>query len=61
MSSREEPGYGTALHEYSDADEDDEPHDRTPLISGTAQHKDPTDTGYGLYKSRLRWAQEARY
>ena len=44
-------GYGTAPHEYSDADEDDEPHDRTPLISGTAQHKDPTDTGYGLYKS----------
>lgn len=44
-------GYGTTQHEYSDADEDYEPHDRTPLISGTAQHKDPTETGYGLFKS----------
>jgi magnesium transporter len=43
-------GFGATQHEYSDADEDDDPHDRTPLISGTAQHKDPVDTGYGLFK-----------
>jgi magnesium transporter len=46
-------GYGTTRHEYSDADSDQDPHDRTPLISGTQQHKSPVDTGYGLFKSSM--------
>lgn len=42
-------GFGATRHEYSDADSDEEPHDRTPLIAGS--HKSAADTGYGLFKT----------
>lgn len=59
---RYHPRRRTGERSRDDDEEDpdqDEPHDRTPLMSVPAQHHSPTQSGYGLFRSNTRGSSKS--